>query len=400
MSGPLPLRGIRVIEFTHLIMGPVAGMILADLGADVIKVEPPGGDTTRRLDGFTSGFFDYFNRNKRSIAMDLKSAEGLAVARRLLEGSDVLIENFAPGVLDRLGLGYAAVATVNPRLVYCTLKGFLDGPYAHRMALDEVVQFMGGLAYMTGPVGQPLRAGTSVVDLTGGVMAVVSILAALRERERTNTGQLLATGLFECVAFLMGQHMAAVAVTGEPMLPMPARQGGWAVYRLFDTQDGERVFVGLTSDRLWVRFCETMGFADLATDPRLATNERRLAARDWLHPMLEARLAAATKHDILACCERAGIPCAPVAKVEDLFDDPHLNATGALYEMAVRGGKTAKLPKLPFRMSAHAVETCRPAPRLGEHTVEILEAAGIGTAEIERLSAQRIVERDEDANDQ
>ena len=229
----LPLAGIRVLEFCHTIMGPTAGLILADLGADVIKIEPVAGDHTRRLYGFAAGFFPTFNRNKRSLALDLKSDEGRALLHRLAQTADAVLENYAPGTMDRLGCGYADLAAKNPRLVYCALKGFLSGPYEHRPALDEVVQFMAGLAYMTGPPGQPLRAGASVVDIMGGMFAVIGIQAALRERERTGRGQMVKSALFESTSFLMMSHMAGEVVTGKPMPPMPARDGAWAIYEPF-----------------------------------------------------------------------------------------------------------------------------------------------------------------------
>src|SRR5579863_1186032 len=249
MTGPatsstatLPLAGIRVLEFCHTIMGPVAGLILADLGADVIKIEPAEGDATRRRVGFAAGFFATFNRNKRSLAIDLKSGEGRALLYRLVQTADVVLENYAPGTMERLGCDYGELAQKNPQLVYCALKGFLSGPYEHRPALDEVVQFMAGLAYMTGPPGQPLRAGASVVDIMGGMFAVIGIQAALRERERTGRGQLIKSALFESTAFLMAQHMAGEAVTGRPPPPMPAREGAWGIYEPFETKDSEQIF--------------------------------------------------------------------------------------------------------------------------------------------------------------
>src|ERR1700685_3872195 len=284
----LPLAGIRVLEFCHAIMGPSAGLILADLGADVIKVEPVGGDTTRRLPGFAAGFFGTLNRNKRSLALDLKSDEGRALLHRLVATADVAIENYAPGTMDRLGCGYADFAKTNPRIVYCALKGFLSGPYEHRPALDEVVQFMAGLAYMTGPPGQPLRAGSSVVDIMGGMFAVIGIQAALRERDRTGRGQLIKSALFETTAFLMAQHMAGQAITGRGPPPMPAREGAWGIYDPFETADREQIFVGLTSDRQWRRFCEHFARQDLLQDPTYKTNEDRVRERPVLRPGVAA----------------------------------------------------------------------------------------------------------------
>src|SRR3954447_5188238 len=270
---PTPLAGIRVIEFTHMVMGPSCGMILADLGADVIKIEPaPKGDNTRRLTGPATGFFPTFNRNKRSLAVDMKRPAGLALVRRLAKTADVLIENFRPGAMDKLGLGYAALVELNPRLIYCSCKGFLPGPYEHRTALDEVVQMMGGLAYMTGPPGRPLRAGASVNDIMSGMFGVIAILAALRERDQTGKGQLVKSALFENNMFLVAQHMMQFAVTGKPAAPMPERISAWAVYDVFDTADGSQVFVGVVTDTQWRAFCEAFGLADLGSDPALSTN--------------------------------------------------------------------------------------------------------------------------------
>jgi len=384
----LPLSGVTVLEFTQLIMGPVAGLVLADLGADVIKIEPaPNGDPTRQLSGFTSGFSDYFNRNKRSVALDLKHPKGKEVAMRLARSADVVIENFAPGTMDRLGLGAAELLAASPRLVYCTLKGFLPGPYEHRTALDEAVQFMGGLAYMTGPPGMPLRSGTSVVDLMGGTMAVVAIMAALRERERTGRGQLVQTGLFESVVFLMGQHMAAYANMGEDLAPMPARQGGWAIYQLFDTRDQQRVFIAVTNDSLWQRFCQGFELTHLASDERLRTNALRLTQRDWMLPEIAGAIARLDMNEVLARCERAAIPSSRVATVADLARDPHLVESGALVETLMRTGEYAGLPGLPFLLDHERLRLRRQPPRVGEHTREVLRAAGLSTWELRELEA-------------
>ena len=386
------LQGIRVLEFTHTIMGPCAGMVLGDLGADVVKVEPaPAGDHTRRLPGFAAGFFPFFNRNKRSIAVDLKRPEGFAVIERLIADTDVLIENFGPGTMDRLGVGYDTLTAINPRLVYLALKGFLSGPYENRPALDEVVQFMSGLAYMTGPPGQPLRAGASVVDIMGGSFGVIGVLAALRERERTGKGQKIVSSLFESSVLLMGQHIAGEAATGEPVPPMPIRRGAWAVYEPFATADGQSVFVGITSDNHWRRFCTCFGRPDLVADERLDSNGKRVAARPWLLPIVADIVKAHPAAELLDILERESIPFSPVAKPEHLVGDAHLNSGGKLVDQVMSNGVWTKLPVLPIEMAGAVSGLERQAPKLGEHTREILTAAGFDSGYIDRLAGSQVV---------
>ncbi len=388
----LPLAGIRVLEFCHTIMGPSAGMLLADLGAQVIKVESaPEGDTTRRMGGFASGFFFAFNRNKRSLAIDLKAQQGRALICRLIGDTDVVLENYGPGTMDRLGCGYGDFQPLNQRLVYCALKGFLSGPYEHRPALDEVVQFMAGLAYMTGPPGQPLRAGASVIDIMGGMFAVIAIQAALRERERTGRGQLVKSALFESTAFLMTQHMAGQAVTGRAPPPMPAREGAWAIYEIFKTADGEQIFVAITSDNHWRRFCEQFDRLDLLENPAYATNQDRVRERALIRPIVTDILAQRTLAQLTALFDQIGIPFAPVAKPGDLFDDPHLNAGGRMLEVEFPKGVRARMPRLPIEIGSHDLGLRLQAPAIGEHTAEILREAGLPEGEIEELHRRGIV---------
>jgi crotonobetainyl-CoA:carnitine CoA-transferase CaiB-like acyl-CoA transferase len=394
---PLPLAGLRVLEFSHTIMGPCAGMVLADLGAEVVKVEPaPDGDHTRRLPGFASGFFACFNRNKRSLALDLKRPEGQAVAHRLAMRADVVLENYGPGTMERLDCGWERLCAANPRLVYLALKGFLAGPYEHRPALDEVVQFQAGLAYMTGPPGRPLRAGASVIDILGAVFGVAATLAALRERDATGRGQRVSSALFESAVFLMGSHMAGLAATGEPPPPMPARRGAWGIYDVFTTAEDGQIFIGVTSDAQWRRFCDAFGLQAMAEDPRLATNALRAAAREWLIPALGEVTAALPQDEVARRCEAAGISWAPVGRPADLFADPHLLAGGGLLQTAIAamgGGEAVGLPNLPLEFGegrARATLSRQP-PRTGEHSAGVLAEAGFNGDEIAALAKAGVI---------
>lgn len=392
MSAPLLLAGIRVIEFSHMVMGPSCGLILADLGADVIKVEPAGeGDNTRRLAGSGAGFFATFNRNKRSLAVDLKSERGIALVKRLIASADVMTENFRPGALEALGLGYDALAQENPRLIHCALKGFLTGPYENRAALDEVVQMLGGLAYMTGPPGRPLRAGASVNDIMGGMFAVIGILAALHERAATGKGRALKAGLFENCMVLMATHMMQFAATGTPAAPMPNRLAAWAVYDVFETADGSQVFIGVVSDTQWAAFCAAFDLPDLLADPALASNRARVLARERFIPRLKALFAALPRADILAACERIGLPFAPINRPEDMFDDPHLHHPGAMVEVTIPGGTPARTPALPLEIDGHRLGLRLDIPAPGEHSADLCRALGLPEDEIADLLADGVI---------
>jgi crotonobetainyl-CoA:carnitine CoA-transferase CaiB-like acyl-CoA transferase len=394
-SQGLPLAGVRVIEFTHMVMGPAAGLILADLGADVIKIEQVDGDSTRHLPGSGSGYFPMYNRNKRSLCVDLKSPEGLAAVQRLISKADVLIENFRPGTMDRLGLGYASLKQKYPRLIYCSEKGFLAGPYEHRTALDEVAQMMGGLAYMTGPPGKPLRAGTSVIDVQGGMFGAVGIIAALHQRNTTGQGQNVVASLYESTVFLVGQHMAQMAVTGKPAAPMPVRVSAWAIYQVFETGDGQQVFVGVVSDKQWKDFCIAFELHELAADKSLDTNNDRVKHKERLVPLIQAEFRKYSKQQLMDKLEKTGLPFAPIARPEDLFDDPHLAANDGLVPITISDGPLAgqqtRLPALPLEMDGERFGVHRDVPRAGQHSREVLREAGYGEGEILDLASRKII---------
>ena len=386
-----PLEGLRVLEFTHAVLGPSCGLILSDLGAEVIRVEPPTGDPTRKLKGFGMGYFPFFNRNKKSIAVNLKDERGLEVIYKLLDSTDVLIENYAPGTMDRLKLGYDELGSRYPKLIYCQLKGFLPGPYQHRTALDEVVQMMSGLAYMTGPVGQPLRAGASVVDVTTGMMGAMAILVALRERDKTGKGQLVQSALFETAAFLMGHHMAYSAVSKEPVPPMPARVSAWAIYHQFETSDNQRVFIGVTSDKQWEKFCKSFEREDWLDDERLKTNNDRITEREWFLPTVHEMIAKYSLAEALALCEQAEIPFSPIARPEDLFEDAQLNQGNSLIEVTLPNGDKTKLPRLPFTLEDQEDDNEAALSKIGEDMNEILLGLGYDEQKIQSLKESKSI---------
>jgi crotonobetainyl-CoA:carnitine CoA-transferase CaiB-like acyl-CoA transferase len=393
----LPLADIRVLELGHIIAGPSAGLLLADLGADVIKIERPSeGDQTRGMPAGNWANFHFFNRNKRSVAIDLKgSSEGRELFLRLAKGSDVVIDNFAHGAVEGLGLGYDVLATANPRLIYMALKGFLPGPYEARPFLDELAQMAGGLAFMTGPRGKPMRAGASIVDVGAAAYGVTAVLAALHQRERTGVGQKITSGLYETSVYWVGQWLANFAATGEPSVPMPEmRQGtrmGWGIYQLFDAADGEQVFIGITSNAHWERFCTEFGLADLRVDDRLSDNARRVAARGWLPARIADEVRQYSSTALAERLERARIPFAPLRRPDQLVDDPHLEASNQLMDTPLPGRGTAKLPKMPVRSTAYEFALRRPAPRLGEHTREVLMELGLTKDAIDALASRRVI---------
>jgi crotonobetainyl-CoA:carnitine CoA-transferase CaiB-like acyl-CoA transferase len=394
----LPLAGIRVVEFTHMVMGPTCGMILADLGAEVIKVEPLAGDSTRRLLGSGAGFYGLFNRNKKSLAVDVKDPRGREIVLKLVASADVFSENFKAGTMEKLGFGPEALQRLNPRLVTVSHKGFLPGPYEHRTALDEVVQMMGGLAYMTGPEGRPLRAGSSVNDIMGGMFGAIGVLAALLQRTHTGRGRQVQSALFENNVFLVAQHMMQFAVTGAPAAPMPSRISAWGLYDVFDLRDGGQIFLAAVSDTQWALLCTEFGWRELQADPRLASNNLRVQARDWMLPLLRERFAPFAAGELAARFEKVGLPYAPITRPQDLFDDPHLLATGGLAPVSLPADASGagrpvhtRAALLPLALDGERLPLRSAPPALGDSTRDLLAGIGYDAAAIAALEAGGIV---------
>jgi crotonobetainyl-CoA:carnitine CoA-transferase CaiB-like acyl-CoA transferase len=390
-SKPLPLQGIRVVEFTHMVMGPTCGMVLADLGAEVIKVEPLAGDSTRKLLGSGAGFYPLFNRNKKSLAIDMKSAKGREVVLKLIGTADIVSENFKTETMQKLGLDYATLSKTDERLIYVSHKGFLPGPYDHRTALDEVVQMMGGLAYMTGRPGDPLRAGSSVNDIMGGMFGAIGAMAALTQREQTGRGQEVQSALFENNIFLVAQHMMQFAVTGKAAAPMPERISPWGIYDVFSVKNNEQIFLAVVGDGQWKAFCEAFGYADWQQDTRLTTNNDRVRAREWLIPAMRERMAQHTSAELAAVFEKSGLPFAPITDPQYLQDDPHLLQTGGLAPLTLPDGRETKVPLLPITLGGARLGLRLDPPQLGEHTDELLQSLGYSAEDVASLRADQIL---------
>ena len=391
----LPYAGVRVIEFTHMVMGPTCGMVLADLGADVIKIEPLEGDKTRNLVGSGSGFFPMFNRNKKSLKIDLHTQQGKDIVHKLIATADVVVENFKPGAMNKLGLDYNSLKILYPRLIYVSHKGFLPGPYEHRTALDEVVQMMGGLAYMTGPEDRPLRVGTSINDIMGGVFGAVGVLAALKQREITGLGQEIQSALFENNIFLVGQHMMQYAITGKAAKPMPNRISAWAIYDVFEVAQAEKIFLAVVTDSQWQVFCQAFGFTDLQEDSTLATNTLRVQARHRLIPEIHQRIKNFSAEYLSQMFETHGLPFAPITRPDQLFDDPHLLATQGLAPIQMtdgpNAGQTTYTPLLPITMNGQRLPVRENPPHSGEHTEQILQELGYLPQEITQYLSNGII---------
>jgi crotonobetainyl-CoA:carnitine CoA-transferase CaiB-like acyl-CoA transferase len=364
----LPLAGVRVVEMTHMVMGPTCGMILAQLGAEVIKVEPPAGDKTRSLGGMGVSFFPLFNRGKRSVVLDFIKPEDREMMHRLLSNADVFVENFRDGQLEKQGLGADELRRRHPHLIVCGHKGFLTGPYVHRPALDEVVQMMSGLAAMTGTSQKPQRVGSSANDIMGGMFGAISILAALYQKRAGTGGADIRIGLFENCLFLVAQHMVEYEMTGNKPRSMPEREHAWPIYDIFEAADGQRIFIGVVTEGHWQSFCREFGLTEFLEDSSLRTTTDRILARSRIIPRTAEIIKQWNVADLSATLDRLNICFAPINRPEDLFEDPHVLRPGGLVNNTNADGEPFRVPALPIEWNGANIGEGLKVPALGADT--------------------------------
>lgn len=395
----LPLDGVKVLELSHIVAGPSGGLILADLGAEVIKIEhPETGDTARSQANQGTTFFS-FNRNKQFLALDLRKPAGKKIFEQLVAKADVVFDNFAPGALKRLGLDYEWGRRINPRIIYCSVKGFLPGPYADRPFLDELAQMGGGLAYLTGLQDQPMRAGASITDIGAATYGVIGIISALYRRERTGEGDCIEAGLYETIVFWVSQYIAGAQMTGKNPSPRGQRTSGmgdnmgWGVYRLFPTKSGRQIFIAVTGNRHWAGLCDALGFDDWKDAPEFNNNRKRSAQKPRIAERVMAAVEKLEYDDIAQRLYKALVPYSPVNTPLDLIDETQMNEGKRWMHLTV-GDKKLKIPKLPISMGRTADFSVRENPAaLGEHTDAILATLGYSAADIQKLKADKIVLR-------
>jgi crotonobetainyl-CoA:carnitine CoA-transferase CaiB-like acyl-CoA transferase len=375
----LPLSGVRVIEMTHMVMGPTCGMVLAQLGAEIIKVEPPQGDKTRSLGGMGISFFPLFNRGKRSVMLDFTKAEDRETMDRLLAGADVFLENFRDGQLEKQGLGPEELRRKYPHLIVAGHKGFLSGPYEHRPALDEVVQMMSGLAALTGTREKPQRVGSSANDIMGGMFGAIAILAALYQKrgsakgadKRADKGADIRIGLFENCLFLVAQHMVEFEMTGNKPRSMPEREHAWPIYDIFETKGGERIFIGVVTEGHWQSFCREFEMTEFLDDPNLRTTTDRILARSRIIPRAAEVIKGWNAADLSATLDRLNICFSPINRPEDLFGDPHVLRPGGLVNNINANGEAFRVPALPIEWNGQNIGEGLKVPVLGADTAAV-----------------------------
>lgn len=395
----LPLKGVRVLELSHIVAGPSGGMMLGDLGADVIKIEHPStGDTARSQANQGNTFYTY-NRNKQFLALDLRQAKGKAIFEKLVKQSDIVLDNFAPGAMKRLGLDYSWGSKVNPRIIYCSVKGFLPGPYGDRPFLDELAQMAGGIAYLTGFEGKPMRAGASITDIGAATYGVMGILAALYRREQTGVGDCIEAGLYETVVFWISQYITGAQLSGKNPPPRGEQTSGmgkamgWGVYQLFPTKDGTQVFIAVTGNRHWTGLCDALGFDDWKNAPEFNNNRKRTAEKWRIAERITEAVKQLTYEDITARLYKALVPYSPVGTPLSILGDKHMGEADRWMQLKV-GDKAFKVPKMPFSMSGTQDFEAQKQPAfLGEHTDAILASLGYTQSDIDALKAEKVVLR-------
>ena len=386
----LPLKGLKVLDFSHAADGPTCGLMLAQAGADVIKVEPLQGEPYRR--GLTTAVVYNANRNKRGLALNLQSTEGREIALKLAAASDIIIESFTPGVADRLGIGYAEIDRLNPRIIYCSVSGFgQTGPYSRRPAYDPVIQALSGFMATTGEAGRPpVRVAPGVIGLGAAFIASWGIALAVIARQQTGKGQHIDAAFLDTAIFFMSPIITGYSMSGFTMPRMGSANAVFVPYQCFEAAD-RYVFIGITHDRFWQAFCKALNFERLGSDSRYSTAEGRLLHRDGLVAELSVELNKLHSSEILAKLEAADVPCAPVKEVPEVIDDPQVAARGILIDMQYPGAGSIKLCNLPFQASG--MEAAQPvrAPLLGEHTGEILAELGYSKAAIDSLVQKGVI---------
>jgi len=391
-----PLDGITVIDFTRVLAGPYCTMVLADLGAEVVKIEEPTrGDEARGVGPFLNGVSAYFtsiNRGKKSVALNIKDTRGTGLARRLIARADILVENFRPGTMDRLGLGYEALARVNPRLIYAACSGFgQTGPYRNRGAYDMVIQGMGGIMSITGePGGRPLKTGPAIGDLAGGLFTVIGILTALHARDRTGEGQMVDIGMLDCQVALLENAIIRYTATGEIPGPLGARHPSIAPFEAFEAKDGYVIFAVGTPH--WERFCRLIGHEELLLDSRFATNALRADNHPALQPIIAEAAQTRTVREWMDLMEKAGVPCGPINRIDQVVEDPQVQARGMITAIHDPEVGVTRLPGSPIKLSRTPSRVDRPAPRLGEHTTDVLTGwLGLDAKAIDALMQEQII---------
>ena len=397
----LPLEGVRVLELSHIVAGPSGGVILGDMGADVIKIEHPDvGDTARGQSNQGTTFYT-FNRNKKYLALNLRQDKGKQIFEQLVAKSDVVLDNFAPGALDRMGLGYEWGRRINKRVIYCSIKGFLPGPYEDRPLLDELAQMAGGLAYLTGLEGKPMRAGASITDIGAATYGVTAILGALYRREQTGEGDCIQAGLYETIVFWISQYVTSAQIKGVNPPSRGLKESGmgktmgWGVYQLFPTRDAKKVFIAVTGNRHWAGLCDALGFDDWKNDPAYGNNRKRAALKGKIAERVAAAVQNYTYDEITQMLYKVLVPFAPVNTPMDLINERHLNEGGRWLTLKVPGHEF-KVPKLPFSLGRTRDFEVRHDPSaLGAHTDSILADLGYTPADIERLKSEKVVLRSE-----